>query len=119
MKEQATGDICASRHQGADTSVEANKKVQKTKDQELIYGYIYHAGRFGHTLDELSIMLHRNPNALSGRLTELVRAGKIVVSEERRLTRTGSHARVYKAAPNPDVNPWNEKQDKQTTQEVE
>lgn len=90
-------DICKNRHGGAETSVLADKKVQKTKDRELIYGYIYHAGRFGHTLDELSIMLHRNPNALSGRLTELVRAGRIIVSEERRLTRAGCKARVYKA----------------------
>lgn len=96
IKLKELNDVCAGKHGLADTSVEANRKVQKTKDQELIYGYIYHAGRFGHTLDELSIMLLRPPNALSGRLTELVRAGKIVVSEERRTTRTGSRARVYK-----------------------
>lgn len=96
IKLKELNDVCAGRHGLADTSVEANKKVQKTKDQELIYGYIYSAGKFGHTLDELSIMLHRNPNALSGRLTELVRAGRIVVSEERRLTRAGCKARVYR-----------------------
>lgn len=90
-------DICTSRHRGADTSIQADKKVRKTKDQELVYGYIYHAGRFGHTLDELSIMLHRNPNALSGRLTELRIKGRIYISDERRLTRSGVSARVYKA----------------------
>lgn len=88
-------DICASRHGGAGTSILADKKVQKTKDRELVYGYIYHAGRFGHTLDELSIMLHRNPNALSGRLTELRMRGKIKISNQRRLTRAGCSARVY------------------------
>ena len=98
IKLQELNDICAGRHGLADTSVEANKKVQKTKDQELVYGYIYHAGRFGHTLDELSIMLQRNPNALSGRLTELCRAGKIIISDERRVTRTGCRARVYKTS---------------------
>ena len=91
-------DICENRHGGADTSVQANKKVQKTKDRELIYGYIYHAGRFGHTLDELCVMLHRNPNEISGRITELKAEGRIVDSKERRLTRTNSWARVYKVS---------------------
>ncbi len=89
-------DVCANRHGGADTSILADTKVQKTKDRELVYGYIYHAGRFGHTLDELSIMLHRNPNAISGRLTELRIKGRIYISDERRLTRSGASARVYK-----------------------
>jgi len=91
-------DICARKHGHAETSVEADKKVSKTKDRELIYGYIYHAGRFGHTLDELSIMLHRNPNSISGRLTELRMAGRILISDERRMTRTGCRARVYKTS---------------------
>ncbi len=91
-------DICRNRHRGAETSVAADKKVQKTKDRELIYGYIFHAGRFGHTLDELSILLHRNPNALSGRLTELRMAGRIIISDERRMTRAGCMARVYKTS---------------------
>lgn len=90
-------DICKNRHQGAETSILADKKVQKSKDRELIYGYIKMAGKFGHTLDELSIMLHRNPNAISGRLTELRMKGRIVTSDQTRLTRTGSKARVYLA----------------------
>jgi hypothetical protein len=88
-------DICASRHGGAETSIMADKKVQKTKDRELIYGYIKSAGKFGHTCDELSIMLHRTPNAISGRLTELRMKGRIVTSDQTRLTRTYSKARVY------------------------
>lgn len=91
-------DICASRHGWSETSIEADQKVAKTKDRELIYGYIDHAGRFGHTLDELSIMLHRNPNSISGRLTELRIAGRIIISDERRVTRTGCRARVYKTS---------------------
>jgi hypothetical protein len=95
---QREPDICKNRHQGAETSVEADKKVQKSKDRELIYSYIKMAGRFGHTLDELSIMLHRTPNAISGRLTELRVKGRIVTSDQTRLTRTNSKARVYIAA---------------------
>lgn len=88
-------DVCRNRHGGAETSIIANKKVQKSKDRELIYGYIKMAGRFGHTCDELAIMLNRMPNAISGRLTELRIAGRIIISDERRLTRTYSRARVY------------------------
>lgn len=89
-------DICRRKHGGADTSIQADKAVQKTRDRELVYGYIRHAGRFGHTLDELCILLDRLPNQISGRVTELRIAGRIVISEERRVTRTNSYARVYK-----------------------
>lgn len=93
-------DICARKHGGAETSIEADKTVKKEKDREQVYGLIYHAGRFGHTLDELCIMLHRAPNQLSGRLTELRVAGRIVISDESRLTRTHCWARVYRASGN-------------------
>lgn len=88
-------DICAGRHGGAETSVEANKAVRKEKDRELIYGYIQEARHYGHTLDELSVLLDRPPNAISGRLTELRVAGMICISDLTRKTRTGSRARVY------------------------
>lgn len=90
-------DVCYARHGGAETSTLANRRVQKTRDRELIYGYIKSAGKFGHTCDELSIMLHKTPNAVSGRLTELRMKGRIVTSDQTRLTRTYSKARVYVA----------------------
>lgn len=89
-------DICSRKHGGAETSVEADKTVRKEKDREQVYGLIYHAGRFGHTLDELCIMLNRAPNQLSGRLTELRMAGRIIISDEKRMTRNNCYARVYK-----------------------
>lgn len=88
-------DVCASRHGGAETSVEANKAVKKEKDRELIYWYIQEARHYGHTLDELSVLLDRPPNAISGRLTELQAQGKIVHSGRKRRTRSGCLARVY------------------------
>lgn len=88
-------DICARKHQGAETSVEADKAVRKERDRELIYGYIKTARHFGHTLDELSVILDRPPNAISGRLTELRLAGRIVISDVTRKTRAGVSARVY------------------------
>lgn len=88
-------DICYNRHGGAETSIEANKRVRKERDRELIYGYIKSAGSFGHTLDELCVLLQRTPNQISGRLTELRVKGRILTSDRTRPTRAGVQARVY------------------------
>lgn len=94
IKKQEPG-ICAGQHGVDETSVEANKTVRKERDRELIYGYIKAARHYGHTLDELSILLDRPPNAISGRLTELQSQGKIVHTGRKRQTRSGCVARVY------------------------
>ena len=88
-------DVCASRHGGAETSVAADKKVKKEADRQLIYDYIVASKHYGHTLDELSILLHRPPNSISGRLTELSYQRKIIYSGRKRRTRSGCLARVY------------------------
>ena len=88
-------DICRNRHGGVETSVEADKAVRKERDRELIYGYIKTARHYGQTLDELSVLLDRPPNALSGRITELKAQGKIVYTGRKRQTRSGCLARVY------------------------
>lgn len=88
-------DICARKHGGAETSIEANKRVLKERDRELIYGYIKAAGSFGHTLDELCVLLQRTPNQISGRITELRVKGRILTSDRTRPTRAGVQARVY------------------------
>lgn len=88
-------DVCAGKHGGAETSVAADKKVQKEADRLLIYGYIVASRHYGHTLDELSVLLNRPPNAISGRLTELSYQGKIIYSGRKRRTRSGCLARVY------------------------
>lgn len=88
-------DICRNRHGGVETSVEADKTVKKQQDRELIYGYIQAARHYGHTLDELSVLLNRPPNSISGRLTELKVQGKIVYTGRKRQTRSGCLARVY------------------------
>ena len=91
-------DLCFNRHGGVETSVLAHARVRKEHDRQLVYGYIKAAGAFGMTLDELSIMLDRPPNCLSGRFSELKRSGEIVASDKKRQTRTQSWARVYVAA---------------------
>ena len=90
-------DICRRKHGGASTSRSADLTVAKAKDRDLILGYIRAAGLYGHTLDELSILLDRPVNRISGRLTELRTRGQIVISDRVRKTRTGCQARVYVA----------------------
>ena len=90
-------DLCFTRHGGAETSVLAHARVDKQRDRQLVYGYIKAAGLYGMTLDEVSIMLDRAPNRLSGRVSELKYAGEITPLATRRKTRTGSWACVYVA----------------------
>jgi len=88
-------DMCFNRHGGNAQSDAAHQRVQKSRDRALVYGFIKAAGTFGHTVDEISLLLDRAPNRISGRITELKKAGEIVASFVTRPTRTGSPARVY------------------------
>jgi hypothetical protein len=87
-------DICANRHRGAETSVSANLRVEKNTDRALVLSLLC-LSPAGKTLDEVSAVLGRPPNQLSGRFTELVAAGQISKTDERRNTRTGATAAVY------------------------
>ena len=88
-------DICASRHKGADTSVHANKRVDKDQDRKTVLSWIMSAGDEGLTLDQVCILMNRKPNELSGRFTELKVREKILRTTRRRPTRTGATAYVY------------------------
>lgn len=91
-------DICINRHRRSDTSMLADKRVKKSRDRELVFGYIKEAGPYGHTLDEISVLLDRPCNCISGRFSELKKAGRILATELTRKTRTGSWAHVYVVA---------------------
>jgi len=91
-------DITINRHQGSETSRLADVRANKSRDRELIYGYLKAAGNYGHTLDEISVLLDRPCNCISGRFSELKKAGRIVASGLRRTTRTGSPAAIYVVA---------------------
>jgi len=88
-------DICRRKHGGAETSVVADKRVQKEADRTLVLGIIRQLGAHGITLDEMAVRLNRDPNRLSGRFTELRKKGLIRANGETRPTRTQSPARVY------------------------
>lgn len=91
-------DICRNKHGGVETSMLADRRVQKSKDRALILGYIRASGAFGMTLYEMGVLLDRECNRISGRFTELKRDGQIIATETRRKTWTGSWATVYVAA---------------------
>lgn len=55
------------------------------------------AGSYGVTLDELADRFGCEPNKISGRVTELKKAGLIVHTKARRKTRAGSTASVIVA----------------------
>ena len=90
-------DVCANRHGRVDTSVAADKRVQKERDRHLILGYIKASRDYGITLDEMCIVLERKPNEISGRFSELRNQEQIVATSRRRVTRTGATARVWVA----------------------
>ena len=94
---QPERDICARKHGGVDTSVAADKRVQKERDRNLVLGHIKAARDFGITLDEMCILLHRKPNEISGRFSELRMLEQITPTVRRRPTRTGATARVWVA----------------------
>jgi len=91
-------DICRNKHGGVETSMLADRRVQKANDRRLMLGYIKAAGLYGHTMDEISLLLSRSPNCISGRFTELRKAGSIIKTSMKRKTRTGSLAAVYVVA---------------------
>ena len=87
-------DICRRKHGGADTSVLAHARVQKARDRDEVLNLMRRA-LIGATLDEIANMLGIAPNRISGRITELKKAGLIRDTGKRRKTVTDSWARVY------------------------
>ncbi len=91
-------DICRNRHRRSDTSMLADATVNKERDREQVFGLIKDAKHYGHTTDEISVLLDRPCNCVSGRMSELKRAGRIVGNGVRRPTRMGRLANVYVVA---------------------
>jgi len=98
-------DVCAARHGGADTSVQAAASVGKevrALERGVVLDIIRRAGTFGLTLDELAGEMKKFPNAVSGRVTELRAMGKIFDTGRRRPTASGRSARVYRVTNDSD-----------------
>jgi len=70
-------DVCANKHGGVETSVEANLKPDKVGDRHFIHQLILEAGSNGLTLKEACSKMGRTPNQISGRFTEIKARGMI------------------------------------------
>ncbi|TWU18024.1 hypothetical protein [Allorhodopirellula heiligendammensis] len=67
--------------------------------RRAVYLRVLATGHGGMTLDELSVAMDRPPNAISGRVTELVAAGRLIRTERKRPTRSGGSACVLVSLP--------------------
>ncbi len=96
MSGQATlnFDICANRSQHQGLSDEANRIAPKEIDRMLVYEFIKNDRR-GLTLHEICARMAKTPNCVSPRITELLKAGRIVRDGWREFQ--NHHGSVYKA----------------------
>jgi len=91
-------DISARRHKGNEQSSAAFHVIKDrlTQAQERVLGIIKYKGDRGATVNEIAFALDTTPNAISGRVSELKRDGKIYKSGTRK-TRSGCSAAILKA----------------------
>lgn len=91
-------DVCARKHGGNPQSAIAFDAIRQhlTQSQWRVFCAISATLSFGRTLDELCVLLDVNPNAISGRITELRIKGKIEKRGTRK-TRSGCSAAVWVA----------------------
>lgn len=84
--QQPAPDICAGRHGGADTSVEAHERSQAehAHDWAAVLAYIRQCGTEGATSKQVALHLGKPLNCVSGRCSELIAAQLIVDSGRRR-----------------------------------
>jgi len=80
-------DICEGKHGGADTSEAAFEKQGPKKrelDRTKVLKIVLKAGRTGATLKDICKGMAKPPNAVSGRVTELLKSELIVDTGKRR-----------------------------------
>lgn len=80
MKQLTINDICANKHQGNEMSVLANSKaaVAKQGRRKLVLDFIEASSAYGVTSIEIANGLGLPLNAISGRISELKRAGYVI-----------------------------------------
>lgn len=96
-------DLCASRHRGAETSVEAfatTPTSRREAQRSTILKFIRDRGSAGAICEDVETALGIPNQTASARVTDLLALGLISYGTERRNTRNGKAARVYRAALN-------------------
>lgn len=86
-------DICRNYHKGNEESEQANLSTDKDRDRRRI---LRHLEAKDATCDELEVALDMRHQTCSARLAELKKNGLVIVTGERRATRTGCKAAVVK-----------------------
>lgn len=90
-------DICANNHSRADTSKLAFASTsRKTRAKHRMMILVALDVNPGQTCEELEDFLKMKHQTCSARISELLKDEKIVDTGERKLTRSGKKARVYK-----------------------
>jgi hypothetical protein len=92
-------DLCASNHKGADTSTEAFQSTPdsvRASQRKSILEYIKTQSLRGCTCDEIEVALQLSHQGASARCTELLALELIFYGIDRRPTRAGKSARVYR-----------------------
>jgi len=90
-------DVCRRFHKGADTSELAYAETPARVRSKLRYKVLSTIKARGNaTCDEIESLLDLSHQSCSARVTELKRDGLIEDTGEKRLTRQGRKARVYK-----------------------
>ena len=90
-------DITSNRHRGSLTSVAAFEQTPaswRSQQREQVYAIAKSRGLYGITTDEVAHVMGTTPNAVSGRLTELKAAGRLLVAGAHRKTTSGCMAAV-------------------------
>ncbi len=94
-------DLCASRHRGADTSVEAFQTTHscvRSRQRDSILDFVRQRGSYGATCEEIEDALHLQHQTASARVTELAGLHLIAFGADRRRTKHNKSARVYRVA---------------------
>ncbi len=81
-----------------DESRQAYEQTDTRKNETRVIDHIERCGHAGATCDETMVALRLQHQTASPCFTALERSGKIQRTAERRLTRTGSRAAVYRLA---------------------
>jgi len=95
---KSSGHVGAPYVAGCDTSHDAAKSIVPYLKglRGLVFRVIRWSGDKGVTCDEAEVTLHQRHQAVSARIRELVQLKVVYITSERRRTRSGRTARVYR-----------------------
>ena len=84
-------------HAGIDTSIAASRSMEESAGtlRKMIRDFIKETGNRGATCDEAEVRFNMRHQTASARIRELIIAGEIIDTGDRRATRSKRGARIY------------------------